>query len=246
VGDHLAVDFAYIYENTSPVYDEMIAHRLGLLVLDSNKAVEKYRSPEECAGKEPSEAENCYAVIHLSVSTPADGPGRYVTASELEIDDPDVKPVYPDTPLIYLGPGQEVYLVAYARLGRGREHAKWSPASISALRYTPVVRYDASRASEECIKCLEAYPQLVEALRRGGSGVVELRGVSRTSALRYCAEAVCNGAVEVSYDSSNLELEIEGTGALRPEKIVAKALEILGEKVKRFAEAVERAGVKEE
>ena len=241
----MAVDFVYIYDNTSPIYDEMIAHRLGLIVLKSDEVLNRYRRPDECAGKEPGEVSDCYLTIELRAST-GDNESRYVTAKELVIEDPLVKPVYPDTPIVYLGPGQTVFLKAYARLGRGREHTKWSPASISVLRYTTIVEYDAGKASDECLKCLEAYPAVVEALKKGGSGRLVLEGIKKTSALRYCAEAVCNGAVKVIYDDSVLELEIESTGALNPERIVYEASRILDEKVKRFADEVSKAGVEEQ
>ncbi|MCE4610745.1 MAG: DNA-directed RNA polymerase subunit D [Desulfurococcales archaeon] len=240
----MAVDFVYIYDNTSPVYDEMVAHRLGLLVLKSDEVLGKYRPPEDCAGKEPSEVEGCYTTIRLEAST-GERESRYVTAKELDIEDPDLEPAYPETPILYLGPSQNISLIAYARLGRGREHSKWSPASISALRYTPIVEYDSSKASEECLKCLEHYPQVREALSRGGKGALVLEGVKRTSALKYCAETACEGALIVRYDSNRLELEVESTGALKPERIILEASRILDEKVKRFAEAVSSAGVEE-
>ncbi|WP_241759689.1 DNA-directed RNA polymerase subunit D [Aeropyrum pernix] len=241
----MAVDYAYIFDNTTAVYDEMVAHRLGLVVLDSNEAVEKYRRPEECAGKEPSE-EDCFVEVSLEAEVDAEGEtGRYITAGDLSISDPQVKPVYPETPLIYVAPGQRIHVQAFARLGRGKEHTKWSPASLSVLRYTPILIYDSSKAGDECLECLSAYPQVVEALKSGGKGSLVLEGLRRTSGLRYCAETACRGAVEVRYDSSNLDLEVESTGALRPEKIVELAIRELEEKVKRFAEAVESVGVEE-
>ncbi len=243
----MAVDFAYIYDNNTPIYDEMISHRLGLVVLESEEALERYRPPEECKGKEPGEegAEDCYVRIDLQVEVPEGGNGRYVTAEELEISDPAVKPVYPETPIAYVGPGQRIHLVAYARLGRGKEHGRWSPASLAALRYTPVVEI-LGGASSECLECLEAYPEVVEALREGRKGELRLEGHSRTSGLKYCSEGPCKGAIKVSYDPSVLYLEVETTGALSPEKTLLEAVRILEEKIKRFREAVRSAGIQEE
>jgi len=240
----MAVDFAYVYDNTTDVYDEMIAHRLGLVVLKSDEALEKYAPPEACAGSEPPNPK-CFVEIILNYSLDESEPtGVYVKASELKISDPDVAPVYPETPITYVAPGQRLYIVAYARLGRGREHAKWSPASLSVLRYTPVVTYDSSKATEECLKCISAYPEIVRALKRGGSGTMEIYGLVNTGGLRYCAETVCREALSIRYDSSILQLIVEGTGALRPERIIYEAIRILEDKVKSLKNRIAWLGVK--
>ena len=44
----MAIEFVNIIENTSPVHDEYIAHRLGLLPLISN-TVEQFNYPLECS-----------------------------------------------------------------------------------------------------------------------------------------------------------------------------------------------------
>ncbi len=240
----MTVDFVYFYDNRTAVPSEIIAHRLGLTVLDSNEAIKKYKSPEEC--KEADEKDGgCYVEIFLEKGLPEEAEaGSYVRASDLIISDPAVKPVFPSTPLIYLAPGQRIHLVAYARLGRGREHAKWMPASISVLRYVPVVEYDGSKASPQCLECLSAYPELVEKLRKGEKGRMALVDPEiKTSAMKYCEEArgVCEGAIKVVYDESKLLLTVESTGTLKPETIVAEAINALEARVKRVLDAISGA-----
>ena len=240
----MAIDFVYFYDNRTAVASEIIAHRLGLTVLDSNEAIKKYRSPEECKNADEKDS-SCYVEIFLEKGLPEEAErGEYVKASDLIISDPSVKPVYPETPIVYLAPGQRIHLVGYARLGRGREHGKWMPASISALRYVPIVEYDGSRVKEECIRCLAAYPQIVEKLKKGEKGeMVLLDPDIKTSALKYCEEAagVCDGAVRVRYDESRLILNVESTGALRPEVIIAEAINALEARVRRVLEAISGA-----
>jgi DNA-directed RNA polymerase subunit D len=240
----MAVDFAYFYENTTDVYDEMIAHRLGLVVLKSDEALAKYAPPEACRDSEPPNPK-CFVEIFLNVSLDDDAPtGFYVKASELKIGDPDVTPVYPDTPITYIAPGQRLHIVAYARLGRGKEHAKWSPASLSILKYTPIVSYDPSKATEECLKCVSAYKDVVKALKEGRPGVLELYGLVNTGGLRYCAETACKDAISIRYDPSILQLVVEGTGALRVERIVYEAIKVLEDKIKTLRGAIMMLGVK--
>lgn len=221
----MAVDFAYFYDNDTSVYDEIIAHRLGMTVLKSDDAIYKYRAPEECRGAEPPNPD-CYVEIFLEKEVSDEAPtGYYVKAKDLVLSDELVKPVHPETPITYLAPGQRIHMVAYARLGRGREHTKWSPASVAVLQYTPVVEV-LGEASEECLSCLEAYPEVVEALKRGAGRVVYTRNIN-TSALKYCSEGPCSGSIRLTYDKERLILTIESTGALAPERIVLEAAKAL-------------------
>ena len=48
-------------------------------------------------------------------------------------EDREVRPVSETIPLVKLAVGQSVKLEAYARLGRGKEHAKWQPCTVSIL-----------------------------------------------------------------------------------------------------------------
>ncbi|MEB2836345.1 MAG: DNA-directed RNA polymerase subunit D [Desulfurococcales archaeon] len=238
----MAVDFAYFYDNNTGVHDEIIAHRLGLVVLKSDEALRKYRSPEECRGAHEGDR-SCYVELILEDEVPEDADtGKYVKAGQLRSSDPDVTPVYPETPIVYLAPGQRVHIVAYARLGRGSEHGKWSPASISVLRYTPVIHYNSKAAGPECLECVEAYPEVRRLLESGGSGSVEMPHLKRTGGLLYCAEEACRGALEVEFDSSKLILEVESTGALRPERIVFEAARRLEERARRLLEELEKLG----
>jgi DNA-directed RNA polymerase subunit D len=236
----MAVDFVYFYDNNTGIHDEIIAHRLGLVVLRSDEALKRYKPPEECREAHESDRE-CYVEFILEDEVPEDADsGRYVKASQLKSSDPLVEPVYPETLILYLAPGQRIHAVAYARLGRGSEHGKWSPATVSVLRYTPVIHYNSSAASRECLECLEAYPEVRRLLEEGGRGSVEMPGLRRTGGLLYCAEEACRGALEVEYSKEKLILEVESTGALRPERIVFEAARRLEERARSLLEALEK------
>ena len=58
---------------------------------------------------------------------------RTVLSGELKSQDDTIKPVSDNIPIVTLAPGQRLQLEAYARLGRGTEHAKWNSANISTL-----------------------------------------------------------------------------------------------------------------
>jgi DNA-directed RNA polymerase subunit D len=61
---------------------------------------------------------------------------RLVLSNELTSEDEDVKPTSDKIPIVELAPAQKIKVEAYARLGRGLEHAKWNSSNISVLTDT--------------------------------------------------------------------------------------------------------------
>ncbi len=98
----LAVDEIEISKNDSPLYDETIAHRIGLIPL-------KNESKE--GGK-------------LKLNVKIEG---VVYSEELK---GDVKIIYDKIPITLLDKGQELELSATVKTGKGSEHSKFSPGLI--------------------------------------------------------------------------------------------------------------------
>jgi DNA-directed RNA polymerase subunit D len=126
----LAIDDVVILENTSPVYDEVVAHRLGLIPLIT--PVDKYPLPEECDCNSPSGCPKCRVMIVLDAV--ATNIARTVYSGELVApEDPSVRPVSDKIPIVRLAPNQRIKIEAYAKMGRGRDHAKWQAAPVAIL-----------------------------------------------------------------------------------------------------------------
>ncbi len=106
----LAIDEVIIYSNTSAVFDEYIAHRLGQLPITT---------PEDL----PADAEFQF---YLDVMGP-----KVVYAEELKSNDADVKVGRPKIPIITLGENEELRLEGIARIGRAQQHAKFQCAVCS-------------------------------------------------------------------------------------------------------------------
>ena len=126
----MAIDDVMILENSSVMYDEILAHRLGLIPITTDKT---YNLPEECTCKSELGCEKCRATLSLEIE--ASDPVEVVYTSFLKPENPDVKPVSDKIPIVKLAQGQRLKLEAYARLGRGRDHAKWQPASACTYSY---------------------------------------------------------------------------------------------------------------
>lgn len=126
----MAIDDVMILENSSVMYDEILAHRLGLIPLTTDQT---YNLPEDCTCKSELGCEKCRATLSLEIE--ASDPTETVFTSNLKPENPEVKPVSDKIPIVKLAQGQRLKLEAYARLGRGRDHAKWQPASACTYRY---------------------------------------------------------------------------------------------------------------
>jgi len=128
----MAIDDVVILENSSVMFDELVAHRLGLIPLRTD--LSRYNLPEDCDCKSALGCPKCRVLLVLDAE--AADKVKPVNSGDLVSEDPDTKPISDLIPILKLGPGQKVKLEAYARLGKGSEHAKWQPTSASVLTET--------------------------------------------------------------------------------------------------------------
>jgi DNA-directed RNA polymerase subunit D len=126
----MAIDEIVILENSSIMYDELLAHRLGLIPLTTD--LSRYVLPEDCDCDNPLGCSKCRVLLVLD-SESKEGV-KDVVLGDLRSEDEDTIPISPDIPIVKLAHGQKIKLEAYARLGKGKEHAKWQPVSVSVLK----------------------------------------------------------------------------------------------------------------
>lgn len=124
-----AIDTVEIAENSSVMADEGLAHRLALVPLLTD--LSRYVEPSKCECEGDAGCSNCRVMLVLD-SGDVDTT-RTVVSGELVSEDEDIRPVSANIPLVDLAPGQKVKLEAYARLGRGSEHAKWNASNVATL-----------------------------------------------------------------------------------------------------------------
>ena len=82
----------------------------------------------------------------------AEGP-CVVHASDLVPTDPSVVPAEPSVPIVELFEGQAVAVEATARLGTGKQHAKWQVGV--ACGYKNMPKLEISEACDGCGECVE-------------------------------------------------------------------------------------------
>lgn len=126
----LAIDDVVVLENSSVMHDEAVAHRLGLIPLRTDPG--RFVMPTECDCKSTLGCSKCRVLLVLDAV--ANEKTMVVTSGELVSEDEMVKPVSKDIPIIVLAPNQKLKFEAYARLGIGKDHAKWQPTSAAVVK----------------------------------------------------------------------------------------------------------------
>lgn len=223
----MAIDDVAIIKNNSPLFDEILANRLGLIPLKTN--LENYVLPEKCDCKGAGCA-RCSVILTLS----KEGPGA-VYSSDLKLQDPEVAPVSESVPILKLAEGQKVELEATARLGKGKNHAKWQPVSTSIYKYKAEIEID-EEACDACGKCIEECPKKILKIEKKKAEVVNIYDCILCKA---CEEICENKAIKVTPDDTAFVFNIETTGTLPPEKVVTIAAEILEQKADEFIKKIE-------
>jgi len=242
----MAIDLVELENNTSVLWDEFIAHRLGLIPLTS-AAMKDYNYTRDCSCMD--RCQYCSVELTLSVRNDSSEP-RDVTSRDLYSNNPNVipvdcqlnaegKPIQEPILIMKLGKDQELKLTAIAKKGVGKEHAKWSPTCGCVYQFDPDIRIDQVKASKLTSKQKEDFvaccPTKVFALDESKRVVVE-----KPQNCTYCGECEkkqlefkdeygrpMRGLVAVKSKPDRFIFTVEVTGALKPEEVVLHALSVL-------------------
>jgi len=146
-----AIDEIEFYENDSGVIDEMLSNRIALTPINT---------PYVNTGKK------------VTFTLEKEGPG-VVYSKDLISSDHDIKVVYDTIPLTKLNKNDRLKLFAYANLGTGHEHVKYSPAIIS---YIQMYELEVKRGCDSCSVCLKSCPKSCIELK-GGKPILKNEGM---------------------------------------------------------------------
>ncbi|MDP6234225.1 MAG: DNA-directed RNA polymerase subunit D [Candidatus Poseidoniaceae archaeon] len=133
-----------ILESVNVLPDEVIAHRLAMIPIPTHPD-EGMMHPDDCPNckdlaEESKGCMTCQVLYHIRKEGPSEDSEetiRTVYAGDLtNISDQmfDIRDEHKRIPLTVLSKGQFLELYAFATLGRGRQHSKWSPVAAVGFR----------------------------------------------------------------------------------------------------------------
>jgi len=220
----LAIEYVNIIKNDSSMFDEILAHRLGLIPLKSDEeAINGILMPSEC------ECEDYCSKCSTSLTLKKKGPG-IVYSKDLTSEDEKIVPVYDTIPIVKLREDEELELEAIAQLGIGMEHAKWKPTTACAYKYYP--RITIGEECDQCHECIKACPR--DILEEDESGNPKIANIEDCTMCKTCMRACEKGAIKVGHEEGSFIFKIETDGSMAPEEVLERACDILMEKADKI------------
>lgn len=207
----MAIETVEFAKNDSALYDEMLAHRLGLLSLTTDlKGYDVKKSDEEYNAKNS-----------IKLFLKAKGPCT-VYAEEIKCKDPKIKPAFPKTPIVKLLKGQELEFEATAVLGYGKDHVKYTPC-LAWYEYKPKVIVNNN--SKDFEKFKEKFPEQVMK-----NGKIDAKLIEELGLYDAC-DGINEDIVKIERDAGNFIFHIESWGQLPASEIVAVAADHLAQRL---------------
>jgi DNA-directed RNA polymerase subunit D len=207
----LAIEEVEFLEQTSSLYDEILAHRLSLIPIVTDLELLNFREDCKCQDGCPS--------CQVEFSLKKKGPGT-VYSQDLKSSNKTLSPVA-GIPLVKLGKAQKIELRATATLGRGKDNAKWQPA-IVGYKFYPLI--EISKECNLCSECVDACPKDILIIKKDKLKVTDEK---ECILCKSCVEACESGDITVKGDETRFIYEMESTGDLKPKKILEAACDVL-------------------
>ncbi|MFH1066158.1 MAG: DNA-directed RNA polymerase subunit D [Nanoarchaeota archaeon] len=206
----MAVEEVTFIENGSALYDEILAHRIGLIPLHTD--LKTYNLPAECKCKGAGCA-RCQVKMTLNKAGPC-----IVTAELIKTKDPEITPVFPKMPIVKLFEGQTLKLEMTANLGFGKDHIKYTPGMVYFRGY-PVFKIKENKDAKACV---DACPKKI--LKLDGKKL-KVTDEAKCDLCKACVDA-CPEAIQVEGSKDEFIVNIESWGQLSAKQIMTTAMEL--------------------
>ncbi len=233
----MAIDEVIILKNDSPLYDEIIAHRLGMIPLKTDLDIYKIPSECSCGGYG---CPLCQVSLTCEITNDTNNP-IVIYSGNLNSNDPNIVPVDPNIPIVKINKNDKVIIEAYAILGTAKDHVKWQAVSNISYRFYPVIDFDDSKCancSDKCIVARMCPKKLFDFSNKKAPQLV--KDYWRTCDLCKACEKECpEKAIKVDWKDNTYMFSIESDNVLPFDVILNKTFEIFLEKINEFTVKLE-------
>lgn len=255
----MAIEKVFIYNNTSIIQDEVLAHRLGLIPLAADPRLFDYKSEDaEDGGGEGTEHDTLEFELKVKCTKRKDAnkdssnfdsiyKNHNVYSAQIKwlpkgkqdklYKEADVGPINDDILLCKMRPGQELDLKLLAVKGIGSDHAKFQPVASSSYRLLPEIIMNREVTGRDARLLQKVFsPGVIEIDKDDKAYVKDARydNCSR-NVFRY---PHLNDAVTLSRIRDHFIFNIESLGGLQPDVIFIEAIKCLKKKCKNILEEI--------
>ncbi len=237
----MAVDEVIILKNDSPLYDEIISHRLGLIPLKTDLEVYKLPRECECGGYG---CPLCQVSLTCEITNTTNA-SLDIYSGDLKSNDPKIVPVDPNIPLVKIDKNDKVIIEAYAILGLAKEHVKWQAISNVFYRFYPQIDFDDTKCAKCPDKCIVSRmcPERLYDFSNKKTPILFEDYWKTCTLCNSCQNDCPQVAIKVGWKENTYIFSIESDGVLGFDVILKKTFEIFLEKIDEFVEKLEEVEI---
>lgn len=257
----MAIEKVFVYNNTSLLQDEVLAHRLGLIPLKADPRLFEYRQPGDEDGTEQDTLEFQLKVkCTWNTNAPKDSTNPDDIYKDHKIytrhmkwlpiggqgdiyKAKDVGPVHDDILISKMRPGHELDLKLHAVKGIGKDHAKFSPVATAFYRLLPEIvltRDVEDEQAERLQKCFSPGVIGIEESKHGKKKAKVLDARYDTCSRNVYRYEDLKDAVKMGRIKNHFIFTIESVGALPPDVLFVEAVKVLKLKCRTFLDELNR------
>jgi len=248
----MAIEKVHIYQNTSIMQDEVLAHRLGLLPLTADPRLFSYPS-QDWTPESGSEKETLQFSLNVKCNSSNDPNIQYenhhVLTKHLKwvprgdqekwisTVDPGCKAK--DILINKMRPGHEMVVEMFAVKGTGRDHAKFSPVATAFYRLMPSIMIKKPVMGDAALRLQKCFSPGVINIKIGSGGEQEAEIVNER--IDSCSRNVfrhddLKDCVLLDKIRDHFIFTVESVGASAPQDLVCMAWDVIIEKCDYFLE----------
>lgn len=222
------------YESTTPLFDEIISHRLGLVPIPTDLEILSFKDECDCGGEG---CVNCSIMYSLNKRGPCT-----VYSGDLEpLGDDNLRPRDAKIPIVKLTEAEGILIYATAVMGTAKEHAKWQGIHAAGYKQYPVIEID-NKKCDHGGACISYCP--VDVFVKEGKKV-KVANPENCTMCMSCVEVCEMGAVAVDHIEDKFIFRFETDGALFAKDALLHTLTHLGASFDNLIEMVDTMKPKE-
>ncbi|MBN1390589.1 MAG: DNA-directed RNA polymerase subunit D [Candidatus Thermoplasmatota archaeon] len=222
------------YDSNSALFDEMIAHRLGMVPIPTDLQHFTFREQCECNGAGCPHCTIIYVMNKKGPCTVYSGDLQPLGDISLNIKEELI-------PIVKLKEKQALLIYATAILGRGKDHAKWQSVTICGYKNFPKITIKNDDCCFDPEDCVRSCPRKVFEVEKGKVIIKNLENCDLCmNCLDHCESSDGRGEpfIEVDEVTDKFIFTFETDGSITAKDALIYALKNLEDKYEELREQV--------